>query len=71
MCISAFRSFGGQRDLLPLPVSVKSDSRMGSARNEAEHQVLKRLVWEQPGVVSRLPGLLIILPYLLDVPSVP
>lgn len=44
---------------------------MKSAGNEAEHLVLKSLVREQPGVVSRLLGLLIILLYLLDVPSVP
>ena len=44
---------------------------MESAGNEAEQLFLRSLAREQLGVVSRLLGLLIILLYLLDVPSIP
>ena len=51
--------------------SVKSVSRMKSVGNETEQLVLRSLVREQLGMVSRLLGLLIILLYLLEVPSIP
>lgn len=51
--------------------SMKSVSRMKSVGNETEQLVLRSLVREQLGMVSRLLGLLIILLYLLEVPSIP
>ena len=45
---------------------MKSVSRMKSVGNETEQLVLRSLVREQLGMVSRLLGLLIILLYLLQ-----
>lgn len=69
--MTLFRPFCVQKAVSDVVFSVKSVSRMKSVGNETEQLVLRSLVQEQLGMVSRLLGLLIILLYLLEVPSIP